>query len=255
MAFIRKIKGSLVQMDRTEYVGEETYLFYDIETGCIYKYNGLPGGELIAGCGAGGAGNDNVDTYPSLGDFPATGDADVIYIAEDTNIIYRWDGATYIPLTASGATDEVFEYTDVGSFPPAGDSEVIYIAADTNIIYRWDGSGYVPLSGGGHDYSTITIPASSAGTLYSIVPAGNLSLKFIISAVDTVNGNFASSEVLGAFKLLDNSVDHTHYALIGDRIKYQPNLVYSGPNVQLNIVNNEGNPLTVSVMRVPTLPL
>jgi hypothetical protein len=242
-------------MDRTEYIGEETYLFYDIETGCIYKYNGLPGGELIAGCGAGGAGNDNVDSFPSITNFPAPGAADVIYIAEDTNIIYRWDGSTYVPLNASGVSDEVLEYTDAGSFPAVGETETIYIAADTNIIYRWDGSGYVPLSGGGHDYATITIPASSTVALYSIVPAGNLSLKFIISAVDNVNGNFASSEVLGAFKLLDNSVDHTHYALIGDRIKYQPNLVYSGPDVQLNIVNNEVNPLTVSVMRVPTLPL
>jgi len=244
-------------MERTEYIGEDSYLFYDIETGCLYKHNGLPGGEPICGGGPGGGGG--VESYPTVGDFPTTGMEDVIYIAEDTNIIYRWDTGTtaYIPLTASPGSDNVEEYPTLAAFPATGTTNVLYIAADSNLLYRWDGAGYVPVSGesNSHDYGTVTIPASGTAAVYSIVPAGNLSLKFIISATDTVTGDFATSEVLGSYKILDNTVSHNHYSLLGDKIKYKPDLVYTGPNVQLNIVNNEANPVTVNVIRIPTQPL
>ena len=56
MAFVRKIKASLVRQDSADYIGEETYLFYDIDTGCIRQYDGTPGGKpaCIEGLGGGG---------------------------------------------------------------------------------------------------------------------------------------------------------------------------------------------------------
>ena len=45
MAFVRKIKGSLVRVDSDDYVGESSYLFYDIETACIRITDGTPGGK------------------------------------------------------------------------------------------------------------------------------------------------------------------------------------------------------------------
>lgn len=48
----------------------------------------------------------------SLGAFPGTGAAGIIYIAEDTNITYRWDGADYVPIgknsTVSGGGSVLF---------------------------------------------------------------------------------------------------------------------------------------------------
>ena len=57
----------------------------------------------------------SVRSYPDLASFPATGVADVIYIAEDTNYLYRWDGAAYVQVGGSsggfvpytGATGDV----------------------------------------------------------------------------------------------------------------------------------------------------
>ncbi len=43
----------------------------------------------------------SVRSYPDLASFPATGVADVIYIAEDTNYLYRWDGAAYVQVGGS----------------------------------------------------------------------------------------------------------------------------------------------------------
>lgn len=55
MAFIRKIKGSLVKLDVTDYIGEDSYMFYDIVTGSLRIHDGTPGGAIITGAGSGGS--------------------------------------------------------------------------------------------------------------------------------------------------------------------------------------------------------
>lgn len=251
MAFIRKIKGSLVKMVRTEYVGEDTYLFYDIDTGCLYRSNGTPGGEPICGGGSGPGGSGGVESYPTAGDFPIPGQPDTIYIALDNDLIYHWDGSHYVPLISQGADDNVEEYPNVASFPATGVPEVLYIDAENDVLYYWDGTMYVSI-GQGPDIATAVIPPATSAALYTAVaPTANLSLKFILSVTNSA-GDFATAEVLGSYKNADNSVSHTHYALLGDNILYRPDLVYAGPDVQLNIVNNEGTPITAQVTRVPT---
>ena len=47
MAFIRKIKASLVRKDLEDYVGEETYIFHDIVSGELRITDGTPGGAPI----------------------------------------------------------------------------------------------------------------------------------------------------------------------------------------------------------------
>jgi len=56
---IRKIKASLVaNTDVDTYIGEYSYLFYDIDTGSLRLYDGNPGGiDLLAGAGGGGGFN------------------------------------------------------------------------------------------------------------------------------------------------------------------------------------------------------
>jgi hypothetical protein len=44
-----------------------------------------------------------VKTYANLAAFPASGSLKTIYIAEDTNKTYRWDGSTYVEISASAA--------------------------------------------------------------------------------------------------------------------------------------------------------
>ena len=52
MAYIRKIKGSLVRQDFTTYLGEAGNLFHNVDTGCIMLSDGVtPGG--IPACGGG----------------------------------------------------------------------------------------------------------------------------------------------------------------------------------------------------------
>lgn len=42
---------------------------------------------------------EEVTVYSSEADFPATGEADKVYIAEDTGYMYRWNGTSYTQMT------------------------------------------------------------------------------------------------------------------------------------------------------------
>ena len=49
---------------------------------------------------------DDVLEYASLSAFPATGEAGKIYVALDTNKMYRWSGSTYVEVSESLALGE-----------------------------------------------------------------------------------------------------------------------------------------------------
>lgn len=53
---------------------------------------------------------DDVEEYESLAAFPVEGEAGKLYVAQDTNKVYRWSGTVYIEISASpGSTDAVPE--------------------------------------------------------------------------------------------------------------------------------------------------
>jgi len=56
-----------------------------------------------------------VKTYANLAAFPASGSLKTIYIAEDTNKTYRWDGSTYVEISASAATGLTVGTTPIAS--------------------------------------------------------------------------------------------------------------------------------------------
>lgn len=78
--------------------------------------------------------------------FPATGAANTIYIAQDTNAIYRWTGTAYVVVSAS--QEEVIEAANLAAFPATGEAGKLYVAIDTGKAYRWTGSVYVEVSAG-----------------------------------------------------------------------------------------------------------
>jgi hypothetical protein len=49
---------------------------------------------------------DDVEEYSSLSAFPVTGEAGKIYLAQDTNLTYRWGGSSYVEISPSLALGE-----------------------------------------------------------------------------------------------------------------------------------------------------
>jgi len=255
MAFIRKIKGSLVRIDSAEYVGENTYLFYDVETGCIRISDGTPGGRPACIEGISGS----VKQFAQFIDFPAVGEADVIYIDLATNSSYHWNNNRYMSLGGTGSgTNNVQEYPTESDFPVIGDVDIIYIDASSDLLYRWNGTSYVLVgsadSGSNeNDFATGDVQSGSQTTIYSTTPTANLSLKFIVSIRDEVSDLFASAEVLANYKESTGVIQYTHYAKIGDPINYKVVVQSSGPSAILQVLNNSSNTLSVNVTRVSTI--
>ena len=62
---------------------------------------------------------DEVFEYANFAGFPGIGVAGVIYVAQDTNILYRWDGAVYVILSDSNLNPlEVSEISTANSVSP-----------------------------------------------------------------------------------------------------------------------------------------
>lgn len=60
----------------------------------------------------------NVATFPTFADFPVIGNDDTIYVAEDTNITYRWGGSQYVEISVSlalGETSQTAYQGDLGA--------------------------------------------------------------------------------------------------------------------------------------------
>lgn len=117
--------------------------------------------------------------YANRAAFPATGDTDRIYIAEDTGILYRWVSTDYVAITfgvgvdTSGNTVLVgadgVRITDLDRYPaplgfeitPTDDvamwntdkTAALTVAVDTTVLYN------------GRPSLKITIPAGTSGTL------------------------------------------------------------------------------------------
>jgi hypothetical protein len=70
---------------------------------------------------------DDVLDFANLAAFPATGTAGIIYVADDTNHIYRWSGSAYIDLTGAGTGGVSSFNARTGTVVPAtGDYDAFY---------------------------------------------------------------------------------------------------------------------------------
>ena len=96
---------------------------------------------------------DDVLEYTNLAGFPATGTTGLIYVALDTNKIYRWSGSAYIEISGSpGSTDAVTEgttnkyYTDTRARAAISATQNITYNSSTGVITGPVLSGYAPLA-------------------------------------------------------------------------------------------------------------
>lgn len=66
---------------------------------------------------------DDVLEYANLAAFPATGETDKIYVAKDTNKIYRWSGSLYIEISATaGNSDTASKLQTARNISATGDA-------------------------------------------------------------------------------------------------------------------------------------
>lgn len=98
------------------------------------------------------------------------------------------------------------------------------------------------------------IPLSANGSIVidGVPEQYNRSVKWIITVIDSTNSKIQSFELLAVNKFGANA-DHTIYAVIGDKIKTKSEVNIVMGQMELQMTNNETNPLLINVVRVQML--
>lgn len=63
---------------------------------------------------------DDVLEYDSMSAFPATGENSKIYVAKDTNLVYRWSGTQYVEISPSPTLDDTVTKTSSNGVKSSG---------------------------------------------------------------------------------------------------------------------------------------
>lgn len=70
---------------------------------------------------------EQVIVLPTRDDFPSTGETDTIYISEETDIAYYWDGATYVEFTGEDDLIVIRRLSDLDTYTVSGMYRVKHI--------------------------------------------------------------------------------------------------------------------------------
>ena len=166
---------------------------------------------------------DDVVEAAGTANFPATGEADKIYVDTTTNKTYRWSGSQYVEISASpGSTDEVTEgstnlyFTNAraraaisvsGSLSYDSGTGVISYTQPTNVSTFTNDSGYITAS------STATLTNKSGNISQWTNDSGYLTSETSHADV-VVDGDFASQGLMrrgataGSYSIVtDNSTN------------------------------------------------
>jgi len=145
---------------------------------------------------------DDVVEYANQASFPATGSTGIIYVALDTNKIYRWSGSAYVEISPSpGSTDSVPEgstnlyYTTSrarsaisasGSLSYNNTTGVVSYTQPTNVSAFTNDVGYITgITSGNVTTALGYTPANKAGDTFT----GVLSIQNSNDAQLYLNGN------------------------------------------------------------------
>jgi len=278
MAFIRKIKASLVRQDSSEYVGEDSYLFYDIETNCIRVADGITPGGLPA-CVENDWNNIRNKPSPTLtlsGD--ASGSTTFVELTSAELAVVIPDLDNKVDWSAVGQPDGVASLDSQGVVPESqlpdtfgnelvfdslagfvvpGNDNQLYVDTDQDRLYRWDGVGFVPIGSAAgtilEHSEPVQIPPPQTKTIFSFTTTGSTSTKFIIHASDKTDGRFMSCEILCSVNAINHTVAFTQYAITGDLIRLPVSMTYVGSTIELELTNNDSHPVIASATRIPTI--
>jgi hypothetical protein len=223
---------------------------------------------------------DDVLEFADLAAFPASGATGKIYVALDTNKIYRWSGATYIEVSPTvgtiwgGITGTLSNQTDLQNALNAKQDDITltttgtsgaatFISNTLNIPnYAPDLSGYVPYTGattnvnlGTHSLTAADLVinhVSGSGVAASITKGGNGEALTVVKT--SGSGNAAS--ITGGVTLLDELHLNTDLADAYIASATNWNTAYTNRITSLTTTGSSGSATLVSnVLNIPTYTL
>jgi hypothetical protein len=134
---------------------------------------------------------DDVLEYSGTGTFPVSGTTGIIYVALDTNKVYRWTGSVYTEISPSpGSTDSV----------PEGSLNLYYTAARVNtLLAAFTGSANIVTLG------TITTGTWHGSAIADLYISSSATWNAKQAALGFTPENAANRNIAGGYAPLDGS--------------------------------------------------
>lgn len=152
---------------------------------------------------------DNIDSYPTEADFPATGRAETIYIAEDVNSMFRWTGTAYLAIPSGAANADI----------------AVRLATPRNIGLTGDATGSALFDGTADAQITVTLAsvgtAGEHGAFVTTDDKGRVVSSRAMTAADVPS--LPGSKINSAI-----SVDTTGNAATASKLKTAVNVTLQG---------------------------
>jgi len=235
MGFVRKNKGSLVRVDASVYVGEQGYLFWDVETGCSRLSDGVtPGGISIDSCYGGGGPGPGIVNWGDIGgtlsnqtDLQAALDLKADKTDLDALDIRVTDNTTNITTNASDILAlQLGKEDSLGN--PLADGYILSSLIDgtRSWIAQTAGSILPP---------TVIVPPTNNDIVDEVPASENLGIKWIYTLKDTVTGGVISAEVLANHQS-GTDVTHSRSSIIGANIAHNVDVILDVGNDLLQFV-------------------
>lgn len=240
MAYVRKVKGTLVKVDIDDYLCEDTYLFYDIVTGCIRIADGTVGGKPA--CIEGGAGSVNWGTI--LGDI--TNQTDLINYIDSSG----GDAAyirSFIGKGAAGAEFPLYSSTNQITQNAALETTI----GQLDLAIGLDIVGNTIVTAGDSTNHAIDALASFVETNNQEINASNITTLTTLDSVaaDTAKWIIRAYEVGTPTNVYATEIIATHDGTNVDFAKYA--ILKLGSNISgldITITLTGGNTLNVNVV-------
>lgn len=136
---------------------------------------------------------DDVVEYSSKTAFPTTGETGKIYVAKDTNIVYRWSGSTYVEISSSLALGETSSTAYAGDKGKAN-------ATNIAILQGYFSSGIAKQAAKVTNALTFSKTGNGAdsGTTYNGSAAKTISYNSIGAVPVTTSGTDAQANITNA---------------------------------------------------------
>jgi cytidylate kinase len=166
---------------------------------------------------------DDVLEYSSLAALPATGNVGKIYVALDSNLVYRWSGTVYVEISSAGTADSAtrlatarnIAMTGDGtwsvSFDGSGNVSGVMTLADTaivageHIVTTHDSKGRAIGSRALADSDIPSLPGSKINSSLTVDTSGNSGTATKLQTARTINGTSFD----GSANITINAVDVT----------------------------------------------
>jgi hypothetical protein len=194
---------------------------------------------------------DDVLSYTNLAGFPGTGETGKIYVAEDSNKVYRWSGSVYVEISSSATAGEALKLTTPRTIATTGDA---------SYSVSFDGSANVTSA---ITLATVNSNAGSFGSASSI-PAITVNAKGQVTAVST---NSIGNELIAIQSLSDTpgflkktgngtySIDVSNYLTTNQSITVSGDVTGSGTtSISLTLANSGVTAGTYNASATQVLP-